>query len=108
MSGKLVIKKSDLFQYDPVALLAGLKRRRMNIAVFRDVISKEREQIKYQQYIISQIDPDHFDVKILEGNIKKRRINIKTFQRAIINEKVSILKEKEMIKIIKEAKGKKD
>jgi hypothetical protein len=89
-------------RYNKLALLAGIKRRKQNIGIFREAIAKEQEAIKYQRYIISQIDKDHPDVKILRGNIQKRYDNIQTFRKAIIDERTMIKKERAMAVNIKQ------
>lgn len=99
MAGSPVTRQEAL-QYDAAALRADTDKRKSNIKIFEETIDAEQKAIDQNNYIISQIDPNHADVEILEQNTKKRKINIKTFKDAINEENNQIERDLKMIKII--------
>ena len=94
------VTKQEAFQYDPVALNADTDKRRNNIKIFEDTITKEKQAIERDLYIISQIDEKHPDVAKLKETIQKIKTNLKTFEEAIQNEKEEIKRDLDMIAII--------
>lgn len=104
MAGKAVTRKEAL-QYDPLALRQDTEKRKNNIKIFEDAISKEKESIERNLYIISQIDPKHPDVKTLEETIEKMKTNIKTFEEAIARENEEVERDLEMIEILEKNNG---
>lgn len=99
-----LVTSGESLQYDPAALTAGIEKKRKNIKIFEEVITKEQAAIDWNLYVISSIDHKHPDVAKLQELIKKKKDNIKVFREAIGEEEKEIERNRRMIALIQNQK----